>query len=99
MADKETFQKEMRAKLKQWSRIIDELRAEGEDKDKPITPSQDFNSFRKKGIIIYDNYLEARRKFEELANTDDATWARQASEIENIMKRLDHLWETLFSKQ
>ena len=99
MIDKETFQKEMKAKLKQWSRIIDELRAEGEDKDKPITPSQDFNSFRKKGIIIYDNYVEARQKFEELSNTDNITWERQASEIESIMKRLDHLLETLFSKQ
>ena len=99
MADKETFQKEMRAKLRQWGRIIDELRAEGEEKDKPITPGQDFNSFRKRGIIIYDNYLEARRKFEELAKTDDATWERQASDIENIMKRLDQLWETLFSKR
>ncbi len=99
MTDKESFQKEIRAKLKQWSRIIDELRAEGEDKDKPITPSQDFNSFSKNGIIIYDNYLEARRKFEELSKMDDATWERQASDIENIMKRLDQLWETLFSKR
>jgi hypothetical protein len=99
MVDKETFQKEMKTKLKQWSRIIDELRAEGENLDKPITPSQDFNSFRNRGIMIYDNYLEARRKFEELAITDDATWERQASDIENILKRLDHLWETLFSKQ
>ena len=99
MADKETFQKEMRAKLRQWGRIIDELRAEGEDKDKPITPSQDFNSFRKRGIMIYDNYLEARRKFEELAKIDDATWERQASDIENIMKRLDQLWKKLFSKR
>ena len=99
MADKEAFQKEMKAKLKKWSRIIDELRAEGEAMDKPITPSQDFNSFRKSGIMIYDNYLEARRKFEELAKTDDATWERQASDIKNIMKRLDQLWETLFSKR
>lgn len=99
MADKEAFQKEMRDKLKKWSRIIDELRAEGEDMDKPITDSQDFNSFSKKGIVIYDNYLEARRKLEELAKTDDATWEKQASDIVTIMKRLDHLWETLFSKQ
>jgi hypothetical protein len=99
MIDKETFQKEMRDKLKKWSRIIDELRAEGEDKDKPITSSQDFNSFRKSGIMIYDNYLEARRKVEELTKADDATWERQASDIENIMKRLDQLWETLFSKR
>jgi len=28
MADKETFQKEIRAKLGEWNRIIDELRAE-----------------------------------------------------------------------
>ena len=99
MIDKETFQKDMRDKLKKWSRIINELRAEGEDKDKPITPSQDFNSFRKKGIMIYDNYVKARQKFEELSKTDDASWEKHASEIESIMKRLDHLWETLFSKQ
>ncbi len=99
MADKEAFLKEMRAKLKQWSRIIDELRAEGEDKDNPITPCQDFDSFRKRGIMIYENYLEARLKLEELAKMDDATWERQASDIENIMKQLDQLWETLFSKR
>ena len=99
MADKEAFQKEMRDKLKKWSRIIDELRAEGEDMDKPITHSQDFNSFRKKGLMIYDNYSEARLKLEELAKTDDATWEKHASDIETIMKRLDHLWETLFAKQ
>lgn len=99
MADKEIFQKELRAKLKRWSRIIDELRAEGEAIDKPITRSRDFNSFRKRGIMIYDNYLEARTKFEELAKADDVTWERQALDIENIMKRLDQLWETLFSKR
>jgi hypothetical protein len=92
MADKEAFLKEMRAKLKEWSKIIDELRAEGEEKD--ITRSKDFNSFSKKGIMIYDNYLEARSKLEELTKTDDATWERQALDIENIIKRLDHLWET-----
>ena len=99
MADKEAFQKEMRDKLKKWSRIIDELRAEGENMDKPITDSQDFNSFSERGIMIYDNYLEARQKLKELAEVDDATWEKCASDIETIMKRLDHLWETLFSKQ
>ena len=98
MADKEAFQKEMRDKLRRWSRIIDELRAEGEDMDKPLTRSQDFNSFRKNGLMIYDNYLEARRKLEEIAKMDDATWEKHTSDIETIMKRLDHLWETLFSK-
>ena len=97
MIDKETFQKEMRDKLKKWSKIIDELRAEGEQM--VINDSKEFNSFRDKGIMIYNNYLEARRKLEELAKIDDETWAEHASEIESIMKRLDHLWETLFSKQ
>ena len=97
MADKETFQKEMRAKLKEWSKIIDELRAEGEPMD--VTESKEFTTFRDKGIMIYNNYLEARQKLEELAEMDDATWEKHVSEIESIMKRLDHLWEALFSKQ
>jgi len=97
MIDKETFQKKMRDKLKKWSKIIDELRAEGEQM--VINDSKEFNTFRDKGIMIYNNYLEARRKLEELAKMDDATWEKHASEIESIMKRLDQLWETMFSKK
>ena len=97
MIDKETFQKEMRDKLKKWSKIIDELRAEGELM--VINDSKEFNTFRDKGIMIYNNYLEARRKFEDLSKTDDVTWERQASEIESIMKQFDHLMENLFSTQ
>ncbi len=67
--------------------------------DKPIMLSRDFNSFRKRGIMIYDNYIEARRKLEEMAKTDDATWEKRASECEDIMNRLDQLWETLFLKR
>ncbi len=99
MADKETFQKEIRATLKGWSRIIDELRAEGEDMDKPLTHSRDFNRFCKKGITIYETYSEARRKIEEFAKSDDAAWEEKASEIENVIKQLDHLWETRFAQQ
>ncbi len=97
MPDKETFQKEISAKLKEWSKIINELSAEGEEK--LINRSRDFNSFSKKGITIYDTYLEARRKFEEFAKTDDATWERQASDIQNVIKKLDQLWKTLFAKR
>ena len=97
MIDNETFQKKMRDKLKKWSRIIDELRAEGEQM--VINDSKEFNTFRDKGIIIYNNYLEARRKLEELAKIDDATWEKHALEIESIMKRLDNLLETLLSTQ
>lgn len=97
MIDKETFQKEMRDKLIKWSRIIGELRAEGEQM--VINDSKEFNTFRDKGIMIYNNYLEARRKLEELAKMDDATWEKHAADIEGIMKQLDHLLETLFSKQ
>jgi hypothetical protein len=92
MADKETFQKEMGAKLKEWSKIINELRAAGEEK--LCSHSADFNAFSAKGIMIYNNYLEARQKLEELAKIDDATWEKHASDIESIMKRLDHLWKT-----
>jgi hypothetical protein len=97
MPDKETFQKEIRAKLKQWRKIIDELSAEGEEK--LINRSRDFKSFSKKGITIYDSYLEATRKFEEFAKADDATWEIQASDIKDAIKQLDHLWETLFAKK
>ncbi len=67
--------------------------------DKPIMLSRDFNSFRKRGIMIYDNYIEARKKLEELTQADDTTWEKRASEFEDIMKRLDQLWETLFLKR
>ncbi len=97
MPDKETFQNETRAKLKEWGKIINELSAEGEEK--LMKRSRDFNSFSKKGITIYDTYLEARRKFEEFAKTDDATWERQASDIQNVIKKLDQLWKTLFAKR
>ncbi len=97
MPDKETFQKEIKAKLRQWNRIIDELSAEGEEK--LIKRSRDFNRFCKKGITIYDIYLDATRKFEEFDKSDDATWERQAAEIERLIKQLDHLWETLFARK
>jgi hypothetical protein len=91
MADKDTFQKEMGDRLKEWSKIINELRAEGEEK--LISHSKDFKAFCAKGIMIHNNYLGARQKLEELAKVDEAMWEKHASDIEGIMKELDHLWE------
>jgi hypothetical protein len=102
MTDKETFQKEMRAKLKQWSRIIDELRASGEEKvmgDGLIGDSKDFVAYCNKGNILLNKYLEAKQKLEELAKMDDGNWEKHAADIEGIMKTLDHLLETMLSMQ
>jgi hypothetical protein len=102
MADKETFQKEMRVKLKQWSKIIDELRASGEEKvmsDRLISDSKDFIAYCDKGNMLLNKYLEAKQKLEELAEMDDATWEKHASDIESIMKQLDHILEAMVSIQ
>ena len=102
MADKETFQKEMRAKLKQWGRIIDELRASGEEKvmsHRLISDSKDFITYCNNGNMLLNKYLEAKQKLEELAKMDDGNWEKHAADIEGIMKQLDHLLETLLSIQ
>jgi hypothetical protein len=55
MLDKETFQKEMRAKLKRWGRIIDELRAGGEEKvmsERLISGSKYFIAYCNKGKML-----------------------------------------------
>jgi hypothetical protein len=100
MDDKETFKKEMRAKLKQWSRIIDELRASGEEKvmgDRLISDSKDFIAYCHKGNMLLNKYLEAKQKLEELAKMENGKWEKLAADIEGIMKQLDHLLENLFS--
>ena len=91
MADKETFQKEIRAKLKQWGRIIDELRAGGEEKvmsDRLISGSKDFIAYCNKGKMLQDKYLEAKRKLEELAKMENASGKNTLLDIESIMKQL-----------
>lgn len=102
MADKETFQKEMRAKLKQWNRIIDELRDSGEEKvmsNRLISDSEDFIAYCNKGKMLLDKYLEAKQKLEELAKIENENWKKHAADIVEIMKTLDHLLENLFSTQ
>ena len=98
MPDKETFQKEMRAKLKHWSRIIDELRAGGEEKvmsHKLISDSKDFIAYCNKGNMLLNKYSEAKQKLEELAKMENAEWEKYAADIESIMKQLDHLLEAM----
>ncbi len=98
MADKETFQKEMKAKLKYWSRIIDELRASGEEKvmsDRLISASEQFIAYCNKGNMLLNKYLEAKQKLAELAKMENAEWEKHAANIESIMKQLDHLLEAM----
>jgi hypothetical protein len=98
MPDKETFQKEMRAKLKQWGRIIDELRAGGEEKvmsERLITDSKDFIAYCNKGNMLLNKYSEAKQKLEALAIMENAEWEKHAADIESIMKQLDHLLEAM----
>jgi hypothetical protein len=100
MADKETFQKEIRAKLKQWGRIIDELRAGGEEKvmsDRLISGSKDFIAYCNKGKMLQDKYLEARRKLEELSKIENDKWEKHALDIDHTMKQLDQLLNELLS--
>ena len=94
MIDKEIFQKEIGAKLKEWSKIIDELRAVGEKKLR--SSSKDLVAHCDKINIIHNKYLEARQELEELTKTDDATWEKHRANIENIMDELNRLWETIF---
>ena len=94
MADKETFQKEIRAKLKEWNRIIDELRAEGQKMLE--SDSTDLINHANKGQIIYKKYLEVRQAMEELAEADNTTWEKHRTNIQKIMNELNRLWETMF---
>jgi len=59
MADKATFQKEIEAKLNEWNKIIDELRAEGEMMLK--SGSGDLIDHAEKSQMILNKYLEARQ--------------------------------------
>jgi hypothetical protein len=102
MGDKETFQKEMRAKIKQWSRIIDELRASGEEKvmsERLISDSKDFIAYCNNGKMLLDKYLEAKQKLEALAKIENGEWEKHATEIEEIMKTLNNLLKAMFSIQ
>ena len=94
MADKETFQKEMRAKLKEWNKQIDELRAEGEKMLE--SDNGDLINHANKGQMIFQKFLEARQEMEELAKADNATWEKHRTNIEKIMDDLNCLWEKLF---
>jgi len=94
MADKETFQKEIRAKLEEWNRIIDELRAQGQKMLE--SNSIDLIDHANKGQIIYKKYLEARKEMEELAKADNTTWEKHRTNIQKIMIELNRLWETMF---
>ena len=94
MIDKEIFQKEIGAKLKEWSKIIDELRAVGEKKLR--SSSNDLVDHCDKIHIIHNKYLEAIQELEELTKTDDATWEKHRANIQNIMDELNNLWKILF---
>lgn len=94
MADKEIFQKEIGSKLKQWSKIIDELRAVGEEKLR--SNSEDVVSHCDKIHMIHNKYLEARQEFEELAKTDNAEWEKHRANIQRIIDEMNRLWETIF---
>ncbi|MFA5183252.1 MAG: hypothetical protein WC405_18200 [Syntrophales bacterium] len=94
MVKKETVQKEISAKLKEWSRIIDELRAQGEKKLR--SDSENLVAHCAKIHKIHHKYLEARQELEELAKTDDATWEKHRANIQRIMDELNRLWQTLF---
>lgn len=94
MADKETFQKEIRAKLEEWKRIIDELRAEGQKMLE--SDNIDLINHANKGQMIHKKYLEARQEMEELAKADNATWEKDRTNIQKIMNELNRLWETMF---
>ena len=94
MADKATFQKEIEAKLKEWNKIIDELRAEGEKMLR--NESEDLIDHAEKSQMIYNKYLEARQELEKLTKTDDSTWEKHQANIKRIMDELDYLWASCF---
>jgi hypothetical protein len=94
MADKTTFQKEIEAKLKEWGKIIDELRTEGEKKLK--SGSKDLIDHCNKIQMFRNKYLEVREELKALAKTDVAAWEKHKANIHRIMGELNHLWGTLF---
>ncbi len=94
VADKETFQKEIGAKLKEWNKIIDELRAEGQEMLE--SDSGDLINYANKGQLILKKFLEAKQEMQELAKADNATWEKHRTKIEKIMDDLTCLWERLF---
>ena len=94
MTDKETFQKEMQVKLKNWSKIIDELRAEGEKMLE--NESGDLINYADKGQMILQKFLEAKQEMQELAKADNAAWKKHRTNVEKIMDDLTCLWEKLF---
>jgi hypothetical protein len=94
MADRETLLKDIKAKLKEWSKIIDELRAVGEKKLR--SSSKDLVAHCDKIHIIHNKYLEARQELEKLTKNDDATWEKHRVNIQNIMDELNNLWKILF---
>jgi|GEM_PF-2455589 len=94
MADKETFQKEIRAKLKEWNRIIDELRAEGQKMVE--SDNIDLINHANKGQMILDKYLEARKELEKLSKAGDATWEKHQANIQKFMDELDYIWTRYF---
>ena len=94
MTDKETFQKEMQVKLKEWNKIIDELRAEGEKLLE--NDSGDLINYANEGQMILQKFLEAKREMQELAKADNATWEKHRTNVEKIIDDLNCLWERLF---
>ena len=92
MTDKVIFHKEISAKLKEWNRIIAELRAEGEKMFE--SDSDDLIDLANKGQMILNKYLEARQELEELSKADDATWEKHQANIQKIMGDLDYLWSS-----
>ena len=94
MADKETFQKEMRAKLTFWNKIIDELRAEGQEMLE--SDGGDLVNHANKGQMILQKFLEAKKEMAEIAKADNATWVKHRTNIEKIMNELNRILERLF---
>ena len=94
MSDRETFQKEIGAKLKEWNKIIDELRSEGQEMLE--NDSGDLINYANKGQMILQKFLEAKQEMAELAKADNATWEKHCTNIKKILDDLNCLWERLF---
>jgi hypothetical protein len=94
MADKATFRNEIEIKLKEWSKIIDELRAQGEKRLK--RGSENLIDHCNNIQLLRNKYLEARDELKKLSINDKATWEKHKANIQRIMQELNHLWDTLF---
>ncbi len=83
MSEKESYQKKLDAKLKEWNAEIDKLKAKAEaaEADAEI-------EYQKSIDAIQEKKAEAEQKASELRNAGDSAWEDLKTGIESASKEL-----------